>query len=126
MFGFFQVKPRDIPESKTEVIYKDKELDDQELMLAFAEHFGDIGEYQVDSKEEARMFEELRSVDYLQTYLRAQIARDMQLYFAATTDQQRDLIKGRIARTAFFRSQLMDPSEKKTVKTKMKGLRYAR
>lgn len=100
-------------------------MTEPELMLAFAEHFGDIGEYEIDNKEEARMFEELRSVDYLQTYLRAQIARDMQLYFAATTDPQRELIKGRIARSAFFRSRLAEPEKATKVTSKIKGLRYA-
>lgn len=108
---------------QAQVVYKDKMLTEPELMKAFAESHGDIYDYQIDPKEEKRMFEELQTVDYLQTYLRALAAVDMQQYFAATTDQQRDIIRGRLARTATLRSKLSDKPDNK-VPSKMKGLRY--
>ena len=122
MFNLF-TKDHALQKEKKTIVRE--EMSEEELMLKFAEHFGDIGEYQVDIEEERRMFEELQSVDYLQPYLRATIAKDMQLYFAATTDQQRDLIKGRIARSAYLRSKLVGKSDNQVVNTKMKGLRYA-
>lgn len=124
MFKFFQDKNRGIP--KKEIVYKDRQYSEQELMLQFAEHFGDIGDYEIDPKEEKRMYDELQSIDYLQPYLRGIIARDMQLYFSATTDQQRDIIKGRIARTASMRSKLVAQPDNQVTNTKMKGLRYAK
>jgi hypothetical protein len=122
MFNFLKPKV----EIKYETRTVEKDISESDLMIRFAEHFGDIGDYQIDKEEEKRMFEELRSVDYLQPYLRAQIARDMQLYFAATTDLQRELIKGRIARTAFLRSRLAQETQPEEVTTKMKGLRYGK
>lgn len=119
MFNFFKEK---LPTK--EIVYKDKKLTEAELMLEFAEHFGDIGVYDIDPKEEKRMFEELLAIDYFQTYLRATIARDMQMYFAATTDQQRDIIKGRAARAASLRGKLTTQTDTEVKGTKMKGLRY--
>lgn len=108
-----------------EVTVKDRErkLSEAEILVAFAEMHGDVYDAQVDEKEEKRMFQELQSVDYLPEYLRTISALDMQQYFAATTDQQRDIIRGRMARTATLRAKLGQRKDNK-VKTKMKGLRY--
>lgn len=122
MFGF---KKTEGPSKEIEVVYTEKKLTEPELMKAFAESHGDIYDYQIDPKEEKRMFQELQAVDYFQTYLRELAAIDMQQYFAATTDQQRDIIRGRLARTATLRAKLGERPDNK-VKTKMKGLRYAK
>ena len=124
MFNLFKEKNKKKEEEQVETMEPKVIRTEQDLMLEFAACFGDIGEYDTDSEEEQRMFEELKGVDYFQTYLRAQIAKDMQQYFAATTDQQRDLIKGRIARTSYLRSHLLDRKDQVVSTTKMKGLRY--
>ena len=97
--------------------------DEQDVLLEFAAMHGDIYDSEIDKKEEARMFQELQAVDYFQTYLRELSIQDMQQYFAATDDHQRDIIKGRMARTATLRAKLGDRKDNKVV-PKMKGLRY--
>lgn len=98
---------------------------ERNFLLEFAEYIGDIHEYKTDPEEEDRMFKELGSIDFLQEYLRSSIARDMQRYFAATTEEQRLLIKGAIARTSYLRSRIASREDHKVIPTKMKGLRYA-
>lgn len=122
MFGYEITKKTDTEEVIQEKKVEKKQTKD--IMLQFAEAFGDFGEYEIDKEEEVRMYQELQSIDYFQTYLRAQIAFDMKQYFAATTDSQRDIIKGRIARTAYMRSRMSERKDVEVSTTKMKGLRY--
>lgn len=129
MFEFIKENTiTDYPTDRTparEVLLKEqnKKLTEGEVLLAFAEMHGDIYDYQIDPKEEKRMFQEMQSIDYLPDYLRTLSAIDMQQYFAATTDQQRDIIRGRMARVATLRVKLGERKDTK-VKTKLKGLRY--
>jgi len=124
MFSFFkEEKPVEKVVEKT--VYKEQPKSEQEMMLAFAEFIGDINETKIEPEYESRLFTEMANVDYIQDYLRATIARDMQRYFAATNDEQRQLIKGAIARTAYLRSRLRDPEDNEVVQSKIKGLRYS-
>lgn len=126
MIQFFKKKQPEVIEKIVEkTVYKDQPMTEQEHMLAFAEFIGDISETKIEPEYEDRMFKEMENVDYLRDYLKATIARDMQRYFAATNDEQRQLIKGAISRTAFLRARLADKKDHEVVQTKVKGLRYA-
>ena len=105
-------------------VYKDEPKTEEEKMLAFAELVGEIDETRIDPDKEDALFKELANVDHLADYLRNAIARDMQRYFAATNDEQRQMIKGAIARTAYMRSKIMKREDHDVVESKMKGLRY--
>lgn len=122
MFSFFK---KEQPEVVERVVYKDAPQTDEEKFLVFAEFIGDVNELKMDTKYEERLFKDLSNVDYLHDYLRDCIARDMQRYFAATNDEQRQLIKGAIARTSYLRSRIIKQPDNEVVQTKMKGLRYS-
>lgn len=119
MFDFLKKKPRPLPEPISE-------KEERNLMLEFAEAIGDISEYKIEPELEDKLFEELANVDYLHEYLKATIARDMQRYFAATDEMQRNLIKGQIARVSTLRAKVVNRPENKVVESKMMGLRYNR
>lgn len=125
MFNFFK-KEEPVVKVVEKTVYKEEPKDESEMMLMFAESLGDISETKMEPEYEEKLFAELQSVDYLRDYLRATIARDMQRYFAATNDEQRQLIKGAIARTAYLRSRLSENPDHEVVQTKVKGLRYGK
>ena len=111
-----QINPIRGPRNKTE----------SETLLEFAEFFGDISEYKMDKEIELEMFDKLKKVENFNEYLRSAIARDMQRYFAATDDVQRNLIKGTIARTSYLKGRMAAQNESKEVKSSMLGLQYNR
>jgi hypothetical protein len=102
--------------------YYKNPMTEAELALAYAESLGDVTDYKLSQEDEQRMFEDLNSVDNFSDYLRATSAKDIQRYFAAETDKQRDIVRGAVSRTLYFRGML---GRRKEIRdTKMKGNRY--
>jgi hypothetical protein len=102
----------------------DNPLTEAELGSMYAESIGDISEYVIDKDQELLLFKDLATIDGLGSYLRATVAKDMQRYFAAEDDRQRNIIRGAMSRTMFFRSSLRSKSNDKT--TKVEGINYKR
>lgn len=61
----------------------------------------------IDKDEEARIWLEIQKIDGMNEYLRALLARDMRLHFAAKKEDQ-DLIRGAYFRTEYLLKKLRD------------------
>jgi hypothetical protein len=98
------------------------ELGDSDIGFMYAEKLGNVNEYTFPKKEEKKLFENLSAVDSFVDYLRATTAKDIQRYFAAEDDRQRDIIRGALSRTMFFHGMTKGRSSSK--ETKIKGVTY--
>lgn len=102
----------------------ESELTEDFLCGEIARMVGDPTEYTLEKKQEDLFFKDLSRVEGVQEYLRATMARDMQRDFAAT-NEQRPIIRGAFARTAYLRSRLSKSGkDAQEVETKLTGLRY--
>lgn len=70
-----------------------------------AKLIGDPTEYTIEKKQEEAFFNDLSRVDGVREFLKATMAKDMQRDFGATPDQ-RQIIRGAFARTAYIKSRL--------------------
>ena len=103
---------------------KPVEVDVFELAL---KTLGDVWADRVDKKVEAQLFSELSTVDGLQDYLRATMSDDVKRYYMASTDTERENVRGAMMRTMYWRSLLRKSNPKKKItapKAKLKGMRY--
>lgn len=98
---------------------------ENELGFMYAEAIGDVTQYSIEPKQERDLFERLKGVDGLFDYLRATSAKDIQRYFMASGDLQREAVKGAMGRTIYFKNKVSGPVAKST-KTKLDGLRYSK
>jgi len=101
---------------------KKEDLTESEIELMFAETLGDVTEYLIDKKSEIEMFKDLSSVDGYADYLRATAAKDMQRYFGAENEKQRDVVRGAMSRTIYFKTKLK--GENKEISSKLEGRRH--
>lgn len=103
-------------------------LTDEEILSLYVNNLGSVLDYSIEKKQERDLFNELSSIEGFSDYLKATTAKDIQRYFAAENDSQRDIIRGAVSRTMFFRSQLRTTREEKKKEpkqvTKITGLRY--
>lgn len=97
----------------------------EELGFLYAQTLGDVTEYTIEPKQEKELFEKLRKIEGLFDYLRATTAKDIQRYFMASSDSQREAVKGALGRTIYFKNKVSGAPHKETV-TKLKGLRYGK
>lgn len=104
--------------------YSKNPLTEAELALAYAETLGDVSEYKIAPQDEKKMFEDLSGIENFVEYLRAMSAKDIQRYFAAEEDRQRDIVRGAVSRTLYIRGMIGKRQESKT--TKISGLRYSK
>lgn len=95
----------------------------EELGFMYAKTLGDVMEYTIEPKQERELFEKLKKVEGLFDYLRATTAKDIQRYFMASSDSQREAVKGALGRTIYFKNKVVGKPHKETV-TKLRGLRY--
>jgi len=79
----------------------------------------------IDKKVEKEMFEKASGVDGLMDYLHTTLEADIHRYFSATTEKERDMIRGAYSRTAFFKSMLVNKADKKTMAKKLTSKRHA-
>ena len=88
-------------------------ITESELSLAYAQEIGNVSEYKITAADSKRMFEDLAAVEGFLDYLRATSAQDIQRYFAAEDDKQRDIIRGAISRTLYFKGMISKREESK-------------
>lgn len=79
---------------------------------------GDVWADRVDKKAEKELFSRMAEVDGIQDYLRATLSDDVKRYFQASSEPERDQIRGAFNRTLYFRSLLKAPAPKKEEKPK--------
>lgn len=99
----------------------ESKLTDTVLETMLCEKIGDVFDYKLDPKVEKGIFADVSKVDFIMEYLRATMAKDIQRYFAAPDEKQRDIIRGAFARTVYLKSRI---SKRGEVDTKIDGLRY--
>lgn len=91
----------------------------------YGELIGDVNNYGIEKEMEGELFNDLSVVNGIKEYLDATMANDMQRYFAATDEKQRDIVRGAFARTAYLKSRLNKTSqEANEEETTLQGLRY--
>jgi len=60
----------------------------------------------IDKKLEEAVFDDLRKIDSFQEYLQVTLGLDMKRYFSASTDAEREQIKGAFGRTAYLSGKI--------------------
>lgn len=68
---------------------------------------------QVEKEQEEKLFESLKHIEGLQEYLKDTANRDIQRYFGAADDKERNLTRGAFARTAYFLSRIRQAGQDK-------------
>lgn len=63
-------------------------------------------DFQMDKQDVIALFKDLSKIDGFDEYLRSLMGDDIKTNFAATTDGQRDQIRGAYRRALYFRSLL--------------------
>lgn len=96
---------------------------EEELESMLLKRYGIITDYEINKKEEEKLFEALKEVEGFMDYLKNTIAKDITRYFTAQKEQH-DVIKGAFARTLYFKNLLV--GKKKEKKTKLDGIRYGK
>ena len=84
----------------------ESEVTEEFLGLKYGEIIGDTSDYGIETKEEKDFFIDFSRIESASEFLKATAAKDMQRYFAATDEKQRDMARGAFARTVYFRAQL--------------------
>lgn len=102
-------------------IHKDN-ITEEELCVLYATKLGDPSEHTFNATDNKRMFEDLSAVEGFTDYLRTTCAKDMQRYFGAEDDSQRNTIRGAFSRTMYERGMIAGRKESK--ETKLPGSRY--
>jgi hypothetical protein len=102
----------------------ESELTEDYLCVRLAQYIGDPHEYEIDKEHELRFFRELSSLDGSTEYFKATMAKDMQRAFGAPDDQKK-MIQGAYARTAYFRSKMRESNKPAPVESpKLTSKRY--
>jgi hypothetical protein len=84
----------------------ESELTEEYLCLEIGKLIGDTKEAVVDKKAEEVFFQDMARVDRVDEILRSIMAKDMIMDFSAT-GEQRPLIHGAYARTAYIHGRIM-------------------
>lgn len=71
------------------------------------------GEDTPDKEMEAEMFEDLSGVENFMEYLRQTMFNDVNRYFSASSEANRNQVKGAYSRSMYLRSRVMKANEKK-------------
>ena len=104
-------------------IHKDELTDD----FLFGELAKMVGVIDLSKEEENNFFEQLSRVEDVRRFLQGTASKDVQRYFGATDDKQRDLVRGAFTRTVYMLSKLKASEDVKVEpRTKIKGLRYTK
>ncbi len=90
------------------VIQVDRPMDEIELAGKLAGLVGDIDSIDITKDGVKEIYNQLAGVDGLLDHLRDTMKTDIQRYFAAGSEHDRDLIRGAFLRTAYMRSLLLD------------------
>ena len=96
-------------------------IDEILVELAEAMDISIKNDINIDQKVELKIFTAVRSIEGYTEYLRTTLERDMKRYFSASTDRERDQIKGAFSRTAYLYGKLVKTSEVKETKEFFKG-----
>lgn len=88
----------------------ESELTEDFLCYEIAKIIGDPREYSIEKKQEDLIFADLGRIEGIAMFLNATMAKDMQRDFASTPDQ-RQLIRGAFARTAYLKSKLVKKND---------------
>ena len=91
-----------------------------ELLNMLAEFVEGEG-YEFTSKQEEKMFGEVKNVDGFVEYLKDACSKDIKRYFAAATPAEQIMIRGAFSRTNYLRAKI---AGEKSRKTKIEGVRY--
>lgn len=75
-----------------------------ELLLMLAESLDNPLNSEIDAKAEAQIFHQLSKVDGLHTYLKNVLGKDILLYFQATSEEDRKVIRGAYQRMAHWKA----------------------
>lgn len=98
--------------TKETIVYIDREMSENELLEKAVAVLGNVWDTSVDKASEKKLFEALSSIEDMAPYLRDTLAQDVKRYFSATTDKERDMIRGAMARTMYWRGLLRTRGEK--------------
>lgn len=89
----------------------DKKFTTEELFMMLAESMGNPLDSETDSKAESELFQRLSKVDGIHTYFKNVMGKDILLYFQATNDDDRKVIRGAYQRMAHIKA-LMQKHDK--------------
>lgn len=104
---------------------KNKMTEDELLGLA-VEILGDVWDYKLDKKDEADLFKKISTISGSADYFRTTLAEDVKRYFNATSEKERDTIRGAMSRTMYWRGLIREAGAGKKKDTKpLKLARYA-
>ena len=90
-------------------------IDYSEVELAgmLADKLGNFDITEIAPEGVKEIYQGLAGVDGLLDYLKDTMIQDIKRYFAATTDHDRDLIRGAFSRTSYMRARILDTLGKK-------------
>ncbi len=94
-----------------------------QILLELSEALGNPLDAEIDSKFEQDVFRQLRNVDGFTEYLRLTLGKDMQRYFNAVNDDDRNQIKGHYSFAAFLLARLRKEGEFDKLKKDLSGKR---
>ena len=103
------------------------ELTLDDILLLYVEKQGDIFDNNFPKKDETQLFKELKEIKNLREYLRSTANKDIQRYFAAQNDKERDTVRGALSRIIYLQARLIKSDANKdevTGDTSIPGLRY--
>ena len=89
-----------------------KPFTENELGSMLSQLLGDVTEYSIEPAQEKEIFEKLREINGIHDYFRAMIAKDIQRYFMAASDSQRDQVKGAFGRTIYLKNKVSGKIQK--------------
>ena len=90
----------------------DIDFTESELAFNLAEKLGDLTSVEITKEGIDQLYTELSGVDGLLDYLADTMRADINRYFSATTDKDRDIIRGAFSRTSYIRAILLDKIKK--------------
>lgn len=95
---------------------------EEELCVMLA-NLTEITDDEIDKKTEEEIFSSIKKIEGFTAYLKNATMKDVQRYFGATTEDERQLIRGSFARTNYIRGKIITVGLKKEDKI-IKGMRY--
>lgn len=103
-----------------------KDFSTEDIENEYLSRFGNVFDYEVTPKDEALLFDSLKTNRDFFEYLKAMQAKDVIRYFNSPDETNRSLVRGAFLRTLYFYKLMRNvkPKEKKKVDTKI-GTRYA-
>jgi hypothetical protein len=100
------------PKIIVKTIEIEKDSTESELSFKLANKLGDLTAVEITTEGVDQLFTQLSGVDGLLDYLADTMRADINRYFSAVTDKDRDIIRGAFSRTAFIRAALLDKLRK--------------